>query len=218
MAHFYHVWADGDWEPPSREHVDALGQAAFPDSLYIGITGTPENRDAVRDWFHSRLGEITIVAEADSGFEQVTLEALHAWAKEQDFGVPVLYAHTKGSYHPDVQQELWRQNMTHHLVANWRDRVAELESGAFDVVGCHWWVRGYRDVPSPVFAGNFWWATCGYITGLPAVGQDERHDAEFWIGLNNPRMKALCPPELTISSFGFKWNYFQKQWVREYRG
>jgi hypothetical protein len=42
LTHFYHVFADGDWETPAREHFAALetsGLMGELDSIFLGCGG-----------------------------------------------------------------------------------------------------------------------------------------------------------------------------------
>jgi hypothetical protein len=82
------------------------------------------------------------------------------------------------------------------VAGGWRfclDRLA----GA-DAVGCHWITPdeyAARQVTTPFFGGNFWWARCGYLAGLaePPSCETDRHLAEAWVGGGNPRVYDLRP-------------------------
>jgi hypothetical protein len=78
----------------------------------------------------------------------------------------------------------------------------------FDAVGVDWHVT-----PNRHFSGNFWWSSSLYIKSLPKINPPEfsiirhnnsdwsidtqngsvrdRHLGEFWIGINNPKVKCL---------------------------
>jgi len=107
----------------------------------------------------------------------------------------VLYAHVKGSYTVTAGNDDWRQAMTLRLVGGWQFCLEHLEG--VDALGCHWLTPdeyARRDVATPFFAGNFWWARCSYIAGLPEpVPADSRYDHERWIGLGNPQVYDLLP-------------------------
>jgi hypothetical protein len=88
--------------------------------------------------------------------------------------------------------------MTQFVVKGWRKCRDALASGHYDAVGCHWltadeFAHVRADTNYPMFGGNFWMATCEYIRSLPPVPNNTRHEAESWIGLNNPRVIDLFP-------------------------
>lgn len=189
IAHYYHLWAAGAWGPAASEHDAALTAAGFPVRPRVGITGPPEDRYHARGWAAVHGWEV--VAEADEGFEQVTLSALRSWALSGTGGAAVLYCHAKGSM-TDVQgsNTAWRREMTKRLVGEW-DAITMLLQ-RHDAVGCCW--KNRCEFPQAmaehsgagIFAGNFWWATRSYLRELPEVGTASRDDAEAWVGLNRP--------------------------------
>jgi hypothetical protein len=184
LSHFYHVFAvPGRWEPIVAEHLDALflsGLDTAIDHLRLGVVGAPEERAAVLAMCHDRIPTV-VVAQEDSGWEQITLRAL---ANATDYDA-VLYAHTKGVTHdPDDNafETQWRRNMTEAVVTNWRQCVKLLAS--FDAVGPYWLTRDTDPGRLiPVFGGNHWWVRRALIARLPAVRTESRYDAEGWIGL-----------------------------------
>lgn len=195
VAHFYHVYADGDWRDPVAEHLAALKDSKFDGYFGMGVVGTAENYDEV--W--QELDAIRTpdrIACAPSGWEQVTLALAAQFAAENDGSV--LYAHTKGAARKSAFQNAWRQNMTALLVSKWQDARDALATGHYDAVGCHWLTE--RDFPHvkvqtdyPMFGGNFWMATCEYIRSLPPLQTENRHQAESWIGKGEPRVLDLSP-------------------------
>jgi hypothetical protein len=194
-AHFYHLWADGHWKVPVHEHLRALRDSRYSGSVHIGIVGTPVNRDdAMRYVTKFWSPAVDWCASADTGFEQVTLSALRAYAHQPDAAPYVLYAHTKGAYEESVPRDAWREAMTEPLVRHWEFALPLLER--HDAVGLHWLTPAEfpkRQVGSPFFGGNFWWATTAYLRTLPAPGTGSRFDAEAWIGLGSPKVADLRP-------------------------
>jgi hypothetical protein len=182
LTHFYHVYADGDWVTPATEHIEELYMSGLLDNLddmFLGIVGTPDNRDRVK-----RELPGVCVAEADTGWEQVTLQALHQFAQTDDGAI--FYAHTKGAWSRSDLATHWRVSMTHDTVTRWQECVTALET--VDAVGPYWLKS---DEPEHAdhdyfFAGNFWWARSEYVRGLHPVGLENRYQAEGWIGLGQP--------------------------------
>ena len=187
LAHFYHVYADGDWQLPVSEHLNALtlsGLLEELDDLFLGIVGTPENRELVRQAFPA-----VVVAESDKGWEQVTLQKLHNYSQKHKS--KVFYAHTKGAYQSDDLRRLWRAAMTHDTVTRWRECVDALEE--VQVAGPYW-IRS--DLSEHVehksfFGGNFWWACTSYLRQLPQLSVEHRWQAEGWIGLAEPSVRIM---------------------------
>lgn len=187
VTHFYHVFADGSWEIPAEEHFKNLISSELIrkiDNIFLGIVGAETNRDKVK-----RKIPGIVVAEAETGWEQVTLEKLYEFSK-LDNGA-IFYAHTKGAWSRSELAKRWRVSMTHDTVTRWRECLTALES--FDATGPYW-------IKSPAeehkehhhfFAGNFWWARSDYIRQLEPVRMDTRFRAEGWIGLGNPRVRVL---------------------------
>ena len=174
----------------------ALEDAKFDGFFGVGVVAdSPEVREQV--WTELEvLRPPDMIDWFDSGFEQVTIQALHQYARTHDGAI--LYAHTKGAANVSVFQDEWRRSMTYNLVAKWKNARDALASGNFDAVGCHWLTAEEYphisvDTSFPMFGGNFWMATCEYIRSLPPVGTGSRHEAESWIGLNSPRALDLLP-------------------------
>ncbi len=195
VAHFYHVYAAGQWREPVAEHMAALEDSKFDGYFGVGIVGPPESQWAAQFELET-LNAPDLEVCAEKGWEQVTISALHEYAQHNDGAV--LYAHTKGAARSNAFQDEWRRSMTHHLVSKWQNARDDLASGHYDAVGCHWltaeeYPHVKVDTSYPMFGGNFWMATCEYLRGLPPVGTGTRHEAESWIGLNGPRVLDLFP-------------------------
>ena len=195
LASFYHVYAAGNWRDSVAEHLAALEDGAFTGDFHVGVIGSDEQVDAVR----VELGVLrppTSMVSAHSGWEQFTLTQLRAYARFNSGYV--MYGHTKGSYNIGHFQDVWRQWMTWHVVTHWEECVEALEKHGADAIGCHWLTAeafpGVRvDTPFPMFGGNFWIASCDYVRELPSPPLGTRHDAEAWIGLNDPKVLDLSP-------------------------
>jgi hypothetical protein len=190
LAHWYHVYAAGDWTEPVSEQVDALLKADFTGPVYLGLVGQPFWRAAAVDAF-SPLPDVKVAAEADEGYEQVTINALREWVQRNDGAV--MYAHTKGSSDVTKFRADWRRSMCRRVVSDWRANLEALED--HDAVGCHWLTP--EEFPgaihTPFFGGNYWMARCDYLRKLPGCGPGDRMNAELWIGLAKPRALDLLP-------------------------
>lgn len=203
VRHYYHVHAAGAWSEAVREHAAALGEAGFSGPVTIGMTGPPTDRERARELITIRLADagqlVNRWIEEDKGFEQVTLQQIHVDAHGIPGQFAVLYAHTKGARDNTEFNIAWRRSMTRRVVGGW-EANAKLLEGRYDAVGCHWLTpekhhrpeRG-RPVTTPMFGGNFWMARASYLRELPPPGTDYRHQAEEWIGYENPKVRDLRP-------------------------
>ena len=174
LYHFYHVYADGEWQPALDEHFTALKEHGLADALkgfYLGVVGSDENVQNVIDYAHTLGVPFHVRADAPLGWEQVTLEALKRHMTVNDGYV--LYAHTKGAHDPAEINLAWRSSMCYWNVVKWADAVPYLAD--HDAVGCHW-------VNDAMFGGNYWWATGRYIRTLKPLSYGDRWQAELWIG------------------------------------
>ena len=190
VYHAYHCWADGAWQQAAREHAGALRDSGFrADGITVGLVGSAGNVSTARDWFTAELtgmGPLDFVT-AETGFEQVTLTALRAWALDYGGEAAVLYAHTRGALVPDAFHAASRQAVTAALLAGWREHTALLRY--YDVTGLD--LRADPHGPGIFFFCNFWWARASYLARLPVPLADERYQAEVWIGLGGPRAYDL---------------------------
>lgn len=172
IKHYYHIYANGRWTTPLDEHLLALTDSGLLDNLDfigVGIVGDESERLKVKKYLPS---EFYIVAEANSGWEQVTLMALSEDLQEPS---KILYAHTKGAANNRHNQSSWRKEMTEGVVYNWAPCIKFLDQ--YDAIGCRW-----RRDPWRHFSGNFWWTTAAYASTLAPISCVYRDSAEAWIG------------------------------------
>lgn len=188
LGHFYHVYADGAWEPIVFGHIDALTNSHLIQDLdffRVGIVGTEENRARVKD----ALPFAEVVVEADKGWEQVTLNVLHETAKT--FDGAIFYAHTKGAWSQSALADAWRISMTYDTVTRWRacvDALARVQAAG------PYWLTSHEPEHKEhryFFAGNFWWARADYLRTLPRPLTATRFQAEGWVGLGDPTVSNM---------------------------
>lgn len=199
MKHFYHLFCgeDSAWFEPTAEHFAELHRSAFPSDVTVSVVGPAGRRAEVLQWLTRTQPDVSVI-ESDAGFEDITLNKVLEWAKTADPEAPVLYAHTKGSWHSDIVQMWWRRTMTEYLVTRWKERIVELQWN--DIAAWNWLEPGnyglskegvVREVRAPMAGGNFWLAQSGYVATLPelpVLTTETRYDAEAWIGTRKPRV------------------------------
>lgn len=179
IHHFYHIYADGQWQQPVDEHFRAIKESGFDGTVYIGIVGNAANRQAVKDY----LPGFQVIAESDTGWEQVTQIPMLEFSKTND-GL-ILYAHSKGASNPSDVNIRWRRSMIYWNVLQWRDAVEKLKThGAY---GCHWIQPLITGMPEHkqgnfMFAGTFFWTHCELMRTWPKPALTHRHEAEGFIG------------------------------------
>ena len=188
LAHFYHIYADGEYEGIVQDHVEAIISSELIDSLdlfAVGLVGEKHNRiEAVELLTYYGLTP-KVVAEAETGWEQVTLRKVRDYARYNR--AKLLYAHTKGATSASQHSSEWRKAMTHDCITLWQENVTALDDWA--VSGSYW-----MDSKEPehehhhfFFGGNFWWARTDYLRTLPPLQNEHRYQAEGWIGLQDPQ-------------------------------
>jgi hypothetical protein len=189
-VHFYHLWLGG---PHSRkiaeEHFEHV-----PDcfTVFAGLVGTPERRADAKTWLPCK-----VIAEADTGFEEVTINALRSRIKTMPNDTRVFYAHNKGAFHNLPANHVWRREMMRYLFVDVQERIKELED--HDIVCWCWSPKGTKDpygipITDSISAGNFWGARADYLKCLPEIPplvEDQRVQAEAWLGQDAPVVKSL---------------------------
>jgi hypothetical protein len=180
-VHFYHVAGlDGEWWQASIDDHFKWLAGRFKGRMYVTVVGTEEQRVTAQHHVTRKLpaGIDVTWSQAEAGFEDLTLNRLRDYASTVSAGTKILYAHTKGSYHPGSHQVLWRNGMDRQLLSHWPALLRRMDRGSYDAAGA-WWIAPRH------FSGNFWVARAGYIRTLeplPELDADSRYSAEIWIG------------------------------------
>lgn len=197
VRHYYHCFAAGAWAEPARDHFTALARSGLDDiALTVGLVGADRDRAVARDRITELCAKwalpVPAWTEAEAGWEQVTLSAIHRDAQGIPGEFAVLYMHTKGAARNLDSSASWRRSMTKALTADWEAHVARLEGG-YDAVGCHWVKAPEWPEQEPFFAGNFWWARASYLRTLEPPLNETRWQAETWVSLGKPRIFDALP-------------------------
>lgn len=208
IYHFYHIWIGGLWQEIVTNHITYLKESKLIDRLdgfYIGLVGSETDRQTAKLYLDTKDIKYTVIAEADVGYEQVTINALYEFSRDHEGYV--LYAHNKASWNKYYKGHMWRLSMSYYCIVKWRTAVNKLKDA--DIVGCHWMVPNMyttHKVTSPYFGGNFWWARLSHLQTLGYCSDASRYDAESWIGTkHNIKVVDLNPGVPDRAPFVINW-------------
>ena len=218
IAIFYHMLLfHGD--PPEfkigaynivSEQMDQLRESGLLDEceqMIVGCNGGEESKEVARLVIPPKAK--MVYHGLKSKAENLTIIEIERWAPLH-LDWLVLYKHSKGATHePDSHygknvSAPWRRAMMEDLVMNWRQCVADLESGAD--VACSHFMRGLADGTQNIAAGNFWWAKASFLANLPSMwlrerikqsgisAAESRFESEVWLGNGKmPRVMEYRP-------------------------
>jgi len=184
LIHFYHVFADGNWEIPVNEHIAALKSHDLYKNLnkfYIGFVGNVANIDLAKQHITQKC-DFEVIKESPAGWEQETMKEIPSLIANKSANV--LYAHTKSASDTSEINVAWRKSMTFFNIVKWKKASGKLKT--YDTCGCH--LVEDQTTGVPFYGGTFWWATAKYLQTLPPIKENNRWDAELWIG-QNPEAK-----------------------------
>lgn len=192
----------GKCYPIMEEYFEYIDKSGCKDLIDIKIFSTggtkPTFVDANNHCFDYGMGEF------------YTLGNMKTICNSIDENVPIGYVQTKGEHNGHDNPAIidWRNYMAYFAIRNMSMCIDSIREG-FDAVGVDWHV-----LPNRHFSGNFWWSSSLYIKSLPEINppkfsiirhnnsdwsidmqkdgsMGDRHSCEFWIGINNPKVKCL---------------------------
>lgn len=228
IVFFYHVRLSGGHNVDTGASIDPQrGFAVFvhqmrlmvdsglvsgSDKFIICVNGSDDDFEGVTQFAYERRAEIgkPFVIWNGPNAESLlpTLSKLQEWLPGHE-GWAVGLAHMKGVTHPGNDMvKKWADCLNHHTITNWRQNVADLESGQYDACGCHWTHNSPHDQnahdwgANSYFGGGFFWATADYLMTLPKIPDSPkcRHDwfkGELWLGNGKPRIRDYHPGPVT---------------------
>lgn len=193
LYNFYHLWVDGEWRVPLQEHIAALEDSllyANLEKVYIGLVGNNTNRSLAKNFLQTNAGtKYEIIVEKESGFEQVTQDAMVDFAQNNDGYV--FYNHGKGSSNNVTFEHEWRKELNHVFIFEWKKCVEQLQRAS--IVGTYYLIPNLtaseerlrnlrKDTAFQVkntkfidtvesdqeghFTGNFFWTHLKYVKAL----------------------------------------------------
>lgn len=187
---FFHIATIGDYQRIVDELISDIRTSGLldrSDKTILGIVGDGRLINIPSECDAMRLGHV-------GQFEFPTLAMMQSDARS-NHNTKYLYIHTKGATTKfNLAIEDWRAYMTYFCIIKHINVINKLDS--VDCAGCDW-----RTDPVPHFSGNFWWANGRYLAALPDIAElgksnapavlSVRHNAEFWVGMGNPRYEQL---------------------------
>jgi hypothetical protein len=165
-----------------QSHIAHLANTMAFDEVRVGIVGPPAERRNVRKYIIPSKWKV--VAEANEGFEQVTLAAIDV--DDEDL---VAYSHTKGAGNPHAVNRRWREHLEQKL-------FEEMQPGWLtDICVPNWLTESVTGVLPEGCAGfspgNYFWAWGYFLNKLPEIDMSDRYAAETWIGMGNPQVEVI---------------------------
>ena len=174
-----------NYKPIMEEILESIDRSDVDVDVKIySVCNFPDEEWALKENHHPswEFGEFHTVGE------------LKKLCDSSDDFFPVGYIHTRGACHPGVEAvNDHRKYMCYFLLENMKTCIDYINEG-YDGVGVDW-----HEKPQRHFSGNFWWSSSEYIRSLPDLNSDEvpgmpnspRHKNEFFVGVNNPKVKCL---------------------------
>jgi hypothetical protein len=213
LHHFYHIFASGMWEVPTKEHIKELKSSGLLEnlsSIHFGLIGKQEDRNIVKEYLASELKDFNICAEVDEGFEQETQDKMLEFCKKNDGYV--YYAHSKNAMTLNALHVKWRKSMTFYTVVKWRETIDLLNQG-FCASGSHYLIpengrlmplEGSIKTIRGAYGGTFWWTKAKYLRNFDPPHRKDRFGAEEWI-MDLKRVVEEMEEEFKV--YDFNWHH-----------
>jgi hypothetical protein len=177
LHHFYHIYCDGNWKQTVNYHISTLITFGLYDSLTtfnVGLIGSEQNRNTVKDYLDSKNIEYIICVEKDKGWEQETLKELLNFS-QSNTGY-VYYAHSKNATNVWLFHEKIRILLEHFSTRKWKDCLQKLNN--YSIVGCF-----YSNLPFDKghYVYNYWWTKLDYIKDFDKPSLENRFYSSYWL-------------------------------------
>lgn len=204
---FLHLTDIGTYRSVLDDQVNIIENSGLINNadFYFHCNYNIENFKWIQQRLANRKNCHFINSQSDpKDLEFPTLIDLKTFCNYIDTDTAILYCHLKGVTHAGSPIETnitdWRNLLQYFNIVQWNKCVNLLDQG-YDTVGVN-----FLQKPYPHYSGNFWWAKSGYIRSLPKLVlpstidfkkqlfesvEEYRHEAEMWIGYNNPKYATL---------------------------
>jgi hypothetical protein len=164
------------------------------DKFFIRIYYTNENELKKFKSLLINNNKIIITETNINEYEFGALKILENLSKTDNFYC--YYFHSKGvsklsNNFLTKNIKSWREYMEYFMIDKYDICLNELNLG-WDAVGVK--LRKTPNTKFNHFSGNFWWTKSKFINTLPSIDSldlTKRHNAEFWIGYTNGKLKCI---------------------------
>jgi hypothetical protein len=138
INHFYHIWADANWQDPLTDHLIALHDNGLYDQLNvfnIGIVGSLFNINQVKQYLQEHGGDkVSIVVEVENGVEQDTIDFMI----DSDAAGYALYSSTNDIFQDNEYEHNFRKELNKVLIKDWEKCRILLND--YSIVGAYYLV------------------------------------------------------------------------------
>ena len=193
IAVIYYAYLVGDWEALVKEQLRRLRASGLYDAakvIWIISCGGHAAGKLLSNMVDPDI-RVHFAHSIANAAEYPPCAKAKELADSGDWNI--LYFHTKGvantwlkqgslevSARKVIGKRGWRHFMEHFLIDKWRDCVAKLDSGDYDMVAAHY---GNDHWPH----GNFWWATSDWLKQCPPpIEGHTRWYYEGWATTSKP--------------------------------
>lgn len=181
---FIHLCNYGDnWKPIIHSQISQIIKSGLYDNceqIFYGCSC--DDCEEELQMFLKKYKKISkLPSQPTDVHENVTINRLLQFSKQQPDNVHILYLHSKGVTGQSVHQNYWRDFMMNYNVSMWKTCVNLLNNG-YNTVGVNYYKFSIR-IP-PHYSGNFWWGRSDYIKKLDYIDENKfenRMMAEFKI-------------------------------------
>jgi len=191
---FWHIFTINNWKEIVMEQKAKIKKSKLSESssqIFVSVAGD------VGSVLNSLPNATIITPKNEDVFGELpAIKFLHEFCSREEECF-VWYIHAKGVTRPENKcVSDWRRCLEYFMICQWR----LCEQGLFenDVSGALW--NGNH------FHGNFWWARSSYIRKCKSIEINQnRHQAEFFLGTGNPKVKNLH--ETNINHYQTRYGY-----------
>ena len=201
---FIHLCNYGDnWKPIIHSQISQIIKSGLYDNceqIFYGCSC--DDCEEELQMFLKKYKKISkLPSQPTDVHENVTINRLLQFSKQQHDNVHILYLHSKGVTGRSVHQTYWRDFMMNYNVSMWETCINLLNNG-YNTVGVNY---NFSILNHPHYSGNFWWGRSDYIKKLDYIDESKFKDrlmAEFkilekkeknkHINLSNESWLSIC--------------------------
>lgn len=195
---FYHVCMINKYMDIVKcqiQNIISSGLYDRVDKIYVGCLGEKQEYKVLKNYlFGFDKIEIYSYGLDIEKYEFHTLKIVREFSINESkfYG---FYIHTKGcSYPGNAGGKYWLDYMNYYNITLWGKAIENLDIGYY-TYGVKLLPNSYPPSFKMHYSGNFYWFNSEYISTLPPIeslNQNDRFEAETWIGLESPIAATAC--------------------------